>query len=284
MNINFRRVRYFLLALVAVAIGACASLEHLQRAAIFQPSRVVENDPSHYDAAYEELWLPGPAGSGRINAWWVPSALPDAPVLLYLHGNAGNMGPNAPRIVRFRNLGLSVLAIDYRGYGKSEGDGPSEAGVYADAQAAWEYLRLRAPGARVYIYGHSLGGAVAIELASHHPEAAGLIVESTFTSVKDAAQDTPYRLLASDLFLTQRFASIEKVPALKMPLLFIHGVADTLIPSRMSEALYAAAPEPKRLVLIEGAGHADVPARGGERYVAAWRDLLDKSATGRRAP
>jgi hypothetical protein len=268
-----RFIRTALLVVAAAIIGACASLDRIERNAIFKPTRDVTETPASHGAAYEELWIA--VGTERVNAWWLRGPASDSPALLYLHGNAENLGPNAPRIARFRDMGFSVLAIDYRGYGKSDGGLPSEASVYADAQAAWDLLRTLAPERKRFIYGHSLGGAVAIELARRNSDASGLVVESTFTSIKDAAADTPWHWLASDWLLAQRFSSIEKIGTLKLPILIIHGMADPLIPYRMSEALYAAANEPKRLLLVPGADHRDVPAVGGERYRAAWRELAE---------
>jgi uncharacterized protein len=269
-----RSVPILLLVVVAAIIGACASLDRIERNGIFKPTRDVAETPATHGAAYEDVWIA--VGAERVNGWWLRGPATDSPALLYLHGNAENLGPNAPRIARFRDLGFSVLAIDYRGYGKSDGGLPSEANVYADAQAAWNLLKTLAPERRRFIYGHSLGGAVAIELARGNSDASGLVVESTFTSIKDAAAGTPWHWLASDWLLTQRFDSLEKIGTLKLPVLLIHGMADPLIPYRMSEALYAAAHEPKRLLLVPGADHADVPAVGGERYRAAWRELAQR--------
>ena len=116
-----------------------------------------------------------------MHGWWIPARDPDAPALLYLHGTRWSLGRNLDRISRWREVGFAVLAIDYRGFGRSDGDLPSETGIYADAQAAWEHLRLRQPDARRrFLYGHSLGGAVAIDLATRNADVAALVVESTF--------------------------------------------------------------------------------------------------------
>jgi hypothetical protein len=165
------------------------------------------------------------------------------------------------------------------GYGLSEGQFPSETRVYEDAARAWQYLveeRQISPQ-QIIIYGHSLGGAIAIDLAVKHPDAAGLIVESSFTSMREMVyRRNIYRAFPVDLILTQRFESIKKVPSLKMPVLFFHGTADSTIPVFMSEKLYAAAGEPKILVIVEGAGHNNLATTAGVKYTQAVENLLKK--------
>jgi len=202
---------------------------------------------------------------------------PKGLVVLYLHGNASNVSANVEHAGRFHSLGFSVLLMDYRGYGQSEGGFPSEQRVYQDADIAWNYL-VQQRGIKpeqIVIYGHSLGGAIAIELATHHADAAGLIVESSFTSIPAmAARRSLFRIFPLDLVVTQRFASIAKLHALAMPLLFIHGTADQDIPYTMSEQLFAAAPEPKRLWLVPGGEHNNNAKTAGEAYFQTIREFL----------
>ncbi len=207
----------------------------------------------------QEVWLPVSTKTGnieRIHGVWIPHDRPLA-TMLYLHGNGGNISVEV-KARRFYQMGFSVLMIDYRGYGRSQGSFPSEATVYQDAQTAWDYLikeRQISPK-KIVVYGHSLGGAIAINLASQNPNVAGLIVSSSFTSIQQvAAQDWKFRLFPIDLILTQKFDSVQKVRSLKMPSLFIHGMEDTLIPVSIGKALYEAAPQPKQLLLIPHAGH-----------------------------
>ena len=202
-------------------------------------------------------------------------------VVLYLHGNGSNVGANVEHANRFHRLGLSVFLIDYRGYGKSQGDFPSESQVYEDAQLAWDYL-VKQRGihpSQIYIYGHSLGGAVAIDLAVRHPEAAGLIVEGSFTSVRAMVdyQKPLFSMFPIDLLLTQRFDSISKVDRLQMPVLFIHGTADTVVPPQMSKKLFDAAPEPKQLYIVPDGGHNNSAQIGGAEYLLRVRQFLDFS-------
>ena len=183
-------------------------------------------------------------------------AASDAPTFLYLHGNDYNLANHLEQTLRLHDLGYNVLLVDYRGYGKSSGGAPSETKMYEDAEAAWQYL-LKVRGVKpqqAFIYGHSLGGAIAIDLAIRHPEAAGLVTEGTFTSMVDMGK-LDYGYLPVDWLVNQRFESLEKISRLKMPVLFIHGTWDNLIPYQMAQQLYDAAPQPKKLMLIKGGQH-----------------------------
>ena len=202
-------------------------------------------------------------------------------VVLYLHGNGSNVGANVEHANRFHRLGLSVFLIDYRGYGKSQGDFPSESQVYEDAQLAWDYL-VKQRGVnphQIYIYGHSLGGAIAIDLAVRHPEAAGLIVEGSFTSTRAMVdfQKGLFWLFPIDWLLTQRFDSLSKVDRLQMPVLFIHGTADNVVPVEMSKKLFDAAPEPKQLYIVPDGGHNNVAQIGGAEYLQIVSQFLGSS-------
>lgn len=268
----------------AAAGGGCAYLDVMQRELIYQPVRDYAGTPADRGLEFEDVWLtvkgaPGEA-SERVHGWWLPARRPDAPTLLYLHGTRGSLGRNLYRIARWRDLGFSVLAIDYRGFGRSDGELPSEAEVYADAQAAWKYLRTREPDPqRRFLYGHSLGGAVAIEVASRNADVAGLIVESSFTSMSDMAARSKYGFLPVDLVLTQHFDSLAKISSVSAPVLFIHGTGDRYVPPEMSERLYQAAREPKRLLLVEDAGHNDASMRVLERDPAAIPNLIRQVRT-----
>ncbi|MBF2048101.1 MAG: alpha/beta hydrolase [Leptolyngbya sp. IPPAS B-1204] len=252
--------------LVVGYLALCLLLRWGQTRLMFFPSTTLKASPDLVGLAYEEVWLPMP--EGQVHGWWIP-ATDQAPVLLYLHGNGSNLGDLVTRAKRFHQLGLSVLLIDYRGYGRSQGPFPSEASVYADAEAAWQYLtqtRQISPD-RIVVYGESIGGAVAIELAVRHPDAAAVIVESSFTSMRAmVARSIPEFLLPVDWLLTQQFDSLSKVRSLQVPILLIHGTADTTIPATMSQELFAAAPSPKHLLLIPNANHDNVIQIGGKQY------------------
>jgi pimeloyl-ACP methyl ester carboxylesterase len=255
-------VRIVLILLIALLIsygGATWYLWEHQRDLIFVPSRDLHQSPTDADLKYEDVWVPiGGDQSISLHGWLLQSGDPAATAILYLHGNDLNLGANVERIARLNKMGFTVLAVDYRGYGKSGGGFPSEIQVYEDAQAAWDYLvQVRhVDPAKALIYGHSLGGAIGIELALRRPEAAGLIVESTFTSIPEMAK-AAYWMFPADWLLNQRFDALAKVPMLRMPVLFIHGTADKEVPYAMSERLFNAARGSKWLTLIPGGGHED---------------------------
>ncbi|MEK0180249.1 MAG: alpha/beta fold hydrolase [Oscillatoriales cyanobacterium] len=204
-------------------------------------------------------------------------------VVLYLHGNGLNVGANVEHANRFHRLGMSVFLIDYRGYGKSQGEFPTESQVYEDAQLAMDYL-VKQRGInpkQIYIYGHSLGGAIAIDLAVRNPEAAGLIVEGSFTSAREMVdfQSGVYRIFPIDLLLRQRFDSIAKVDRLEMPVLFIHGTADTVVPVAMSKKLFDAAPQPKQLYIVPDAGHNNLADFAGAEYLEKISNFFQQGNT-----
>jgi hypothetical protein len=263
-------------------ISICIILRFAQNRLIFVPSQQIETTPKDFKIAYEEVWIPV-GKEDKIHGWWIPSSSPNAKNILYLHGNGLNIGANAHHATRLQSYGFSVLLIDYRGYGLSKGSFPNEKRVYEDARIAWEYLlKQRSLKAKnIFIYGHSLGGAIAIDLATHHPHAAGLIVESSFTSMRDAIdyRGGIYKFFPVDLLLTQKFTSINKIAHLKMPLLLIHGTMDSTIPHYMSERLFTKATVPKKILLVPFAGHNNVATVAPQEYsktVFEFRQLVEK--------
>lgn len=285
------------IALGAMLATGCVLLETKERELVWRPVREAASWYAGLPDAVQDVYLPVPspdgAAAGRIHAWWWPAAQPAAPTVLYLHGARWNLTGHVRRIEQLHGFGFAVLAIDYRGFGKSDGDLPSEAMAYQDAAAAWAWLRDREPDpSRRFLYGHSLGGAVAIDLAARlsreaSPEAsvpaAGLIVESSFTSLADIAAEMSYRWLPLGLVLSQKFDSIAKIAQVRLPVLIVHGVSDRFVPSRLSEALYAAAPEPKRLLLVEGGSHNNSMWMGSEEYRAALAELFGLATPGEPA-
>jgi uncharacterized protein len=277
---RYLAVSWLILLVLSIAAygGGCWYLWTKQRELIFLPTRDVSRTPADVHLKYEDVRLPvGGEHPGFLNGWWLQSAAADAPLVLYLHGNDRNLGANVDRIAALYRLGFSVLAVDYRGYGKSEGAFPSESRVYDDAEAAWDYLarQRHIEPRRAFIYGHSMGGAVAIELALRRPEAGGVIAESTFTSISDMAK-IDYWMFPVDWLLNQRFDALAKSRTLRTPVLFIHGMADTEVPYAMSERLFAAAPEPKWLTLIAGGGHEDSGSVGGALYARAVLEFVQE--------
>jgi hypothetical protein len=242
------------LAVVAAA-GGCAYLTaEKQGELIFRPTKDVWRGYSSERYAFEEHWIPV-ATDKRLHAWWLKADDPDAPVVLYLHGARWNLTGSVTRIDRWKQLGFSVLAVDYRGFGKSSDVAPTEAYAYEDAEAAWDYLAALAANSKRYIVGHSLGGAIGAELARRRPDASGLVLEATFTSVEDMIAQSPWSFLPVGLILTQKFDTLSKVRELRMPVLITHGTRDSIVPVEMGERLYEAVQAPKRFIRVEGAGH-----------------------------
>ncbi len=278
-----RRTLFSAFAAVVIASGtlvACTSLDDFQRQVIFRPSKDAGLTPAEYEAKFEDVWLKvGPSGSaqGKLHAWWIPAkkSTTNAPAALYLHGAGYGISANLPRIMKLHDEGFSVLAIDYRGFGKSDGELPSEETAYEDSHVAWAELARRAPTSKRYIYGHSLGGAIAMELASSPDgkDAAGLVMESAFTSVSEMQQFTAYKWIPLTIVQTQYFDSLAKAPKLCLPTLFMHGSNDYRIPLDVAKKLFDAAPEPKRWLLVEGARHVDIPTRYTPQWSAAMKEL-----------
>jgi uncharacterized protein len=215
---------------------------------IFFPDRHVPAPP----AGVEERWI-ATADGVRLHAWYagVPGK---TATLVWAHGNAGNIGMRADVLLALAARGLNVLAFDYRGYGRSEGR-PSEAGVYLDAEAAYDSERARGvPAERLIAFGESLGAAVAIHLAEHRP-CAGVVLVSPFTRISDVARHHygPLGLLAG-----RRFDSLTRAPGLGVPVFVAHGDADEIVPIALGERLFAALRAPKRFFRAVGAHHNDV--------------------------
>ncbi|HHP7244773.1 MAG TPA: alpha/beta hydrolase [Elainellaceae cyanobacterium] len=282
-------IRYGLIGISCLAIayvGLGLGFRVGQTRLIFFPPGDLKSTPIDAGLFYEEVWLS--VDGDRLHGWWIPANKASAPTVLFFHGNASNIGDMVNRAARFHQMGVSVLLIDYRGYGRSTDIFPNETRVYQDAEAAWIYLtetRQIAPAA-IVVYGQSLGGAIALDLVSRYPDAAGVIVESTFTSIQDMVDRNLKTLFPINWILTQHFNSIEKVQStgskpdsgFQVPSLFIHGTGDRTVPVEMSHSLYEAAPDPKQLLLIPGATHNNVAELGGARYFQAVQTFIENHA------
>lgn len=268
-----RRVLVFgsLLVLLGAAfvIVSPALAEHL----VFFPARSDPGPaPTLVSVRGRDVTLQAPDGV-RLHAWWWDRGS-EAPAVGVFHGNAGNIGGRVGLAEGLVRRGFSVLLLDYRGYGRSEGR-PSEEGIYLDGQAAWDFLldRVGTPD-RVALMGRSLGGAVAIRTATERRVGA-LVVEAAFTSLDEMA-GAAYPFLPSFLFtrLRNRFDNLARIPEVGAPVLVIHGENDDLVPPRMGRALFGAAPEPREWYPVEGAGHNDTFAVAGPAYFDRVADFL----------
>jgi uncharacterized protein len=264
---------------IALTVG-CASLEEKQREWIFQPSDRSWGGTAEMARDMQEVWITFDSkvtsDPAKLHGLWLASDkhADDGPVLLYLHGARWNVEGSAPRMRRMQELGFSVLAIDYRGFGKSTHVLPSEEMSYEDARAAWDWLAAKYPQRQRYIFGHSLGGAVAIDLASKVDDERGTIVEGTFTSIPDVASSMKWGWLPVGPLITQRFESIAKVSKLGSPLLVVHGDSDSLITSELGRKLYEAAQGRKRFLLVEGGSHFSTMSVGLAKYREALADMF----------
>lgn len=275
--------------LSALAAAGCSELAQKERELTFRVAPGIASWYSGLPEGVVESRLPVKAGGKlqHLHTWWWPSKDPNSLALLYLHGVRWNLTGQAFRIEQLHEFGFSVLAVDYRGFGQSDGDMPSEKTVYEDARLAWQRLiELQPNPAKRFIYGHSLGGAVAIDLAAQlsaanaspltkdSEAAAGLIVESSFTTLADTAKSLTYPWLPLQWVMSQKFNSVEKITKVDVPILVVHGTGDKFIPSRFSEELFAAAPQRKRLLLIPGATHNNSMRLGAAAYRQAFQDLF----------
>jgi fermentation-respiration switch protein FrsA (DUF1100 family) len=238
-----------------------------------------------------EYWLPPPnarvqdielhtADGTRIHAWWCPVKdwQPAQGAMLYCHGNAGNLSCRSDAVARWlQELGIPVLIFDYPGYGRSEGS-PTEAGCYASADAAYAWLTrtMKVPSESVLIFGASLGGGVAVDLASRQPHRA-LILVKTFTSIPDAAQGV-YPWLPVRWLVRNRFDNYEKIAKCRRPIFIAHGTADRLVPLAHGERLFEAASQPKRFVAMAGLDHNDGLSA---EFFSALRSFLDETSPGK---
>lgn len=252
----------FLVGLVLVYFGLLAMLYFAQSKLVYFPSRQLVATPAQVGLDFEEVTFLSDEGV-TLHGWFVPGE-PGGRTLLFMHGNAGNISHRLDSLLVFNQLGLSTFIFDYSGYGSSEGV-PSERATYNDAAGAWRYLTTQRgidPG-QIILFGRSMGGAVATWLARKQPSA-GLILESTFTSMVDlAARHYPY--VPARLLLKIRYDPIAEIPHVDVPVLVAHSPDDEIVPFSHAQAMHSAASEPKHFLTLEG-GHNDGFLRTGARY------------------
>ncbi len=278
--------RWFLLFLALLTafglVTGCATLDEKQRGWIFQPSDRSWWRGEQAADGMSDVWIPFTSQetgqSVKLHGLWLAhpdfKRRADAPVLLYLHGARFNVVGSAFRARRMQELGFSVLAIDYRGFGKTSQELPSETMAYEDARAAWDWLAQQYPQRPRYIFGHSLGGAIAIDLAAQVEDERGTLVEGTFTSIPDVVSSFKWGWLPVGPLITQRFEAAKRVPQIGSPLLVVHGANDSLIPPELGRKLYDAATGRKAFVLVEGGSHHNTNSVGQPQYRVALNELF----------
>jgi len=225
----------------------------MERSSIYYPSREVEYTPGDIDLAFEDIYFTASDGV-RLNGWFIPAEEPRGTVMI-CHGNAGNIGHRLDKIRIFNDLGLNIFIFDYRGYGRSAGS-PSEKGTYLDAAAAYDYVISRddVDKEKLVLYGKSLGGAIAVDLAAK-AEARALISNSAFTSTVDMARGI-YPFLPVRHFVSMKYDTISKIGQIEMPKLIIHSSQDEIVPFSHGEKLFEASSEPREFYSMRG-GHND---------------------------
>ena len=257
----------FLLPILIIFILAVIIFyQQLENSIIFYPDKALDDRPSNWDLFYKDIQFLTPDGQ-KLHGWFFPVS-GKSPVLLFCHGNAGNISHRIENIKFLVKRDISVFIFDYKGYGQSSGR-PSEKGIYIDGIAAYDYLTEieKISPDRIVIFGRSIGGAVAIEVALQRTVRC-LIIESTFTSTKDMAK-TIFPFFIVSPFLPHHYNNILKIADVSVPKLIIHGEDDNIVPFSMGNKLFAQATEPKLFLPIHGAGHNDTYVVGGEDYFEA---------------
>lgn len=262
-------------ALVFLGFFLFLAFRWFEHAVTFHPLRYDEGTGWKQPTGAQDVWLKTTDGV-RLHGWLIEAKnRPALATIIHFHGNGGNISNAGWVGERLSSRGFDVLLLDYRGYGRSEGDVDGETGLYADADAGYEYV-TKTRGVRpsnVVLYGQSLGTAVAVDLASRQ-EAAALILESGFSSSSDLAS-TVLPILPRRLhFLAKnRFESAHKLSRVRCPVLIAHGDPDLTIPTEHGRLLFNAANEPKELLIYPGAGH-NVFGSLGDEYLDRVADFL----------
>ena len=264
---------YLVLGLVGAYLFLCALVYLFQDSLIFLPDRTLDTTPDKEGMTCEDVRI-AVTPSEAIHAWYFPrmQSLEPAGTVLICHGNAGNISQRLSTAQMFLDLGCSVLLFDYRGYGLSDGR-PSEKNTYADARAAWNWLlsEKQVHPQSLFVFGRSLGGAVAVELAGQ-VKCGGLILESTFTSAANMGQWL-YPFLPIKWLSRTRFDSQSRIGKLNCPILVAHSPSDEMVPFSLGRALYEAAGPDKRFVELAG-GHNELRSLNNDLYRKVLRDFL----------
>lgn len=268
-----RRIMNLILVILGVLVLFTLYLRWNEPRMLYFPTKTLELSPADLGWKFEEVSLTTADGV-RVHGWYFPSSESDATrTILFLHGNAGNISHRFEKFDILRKLDAHILAIDYRGYGKSEGT-PNEAGTYADAKAAYDYLLAKGISPRaIILYGESLGCAVAVELASKEVVGA-MILESPFTSVAAIGQKM-FPFIPVRLLVQNKYDTLSKIGQIKTPLLILHSPTDEIIPFAHARAVHDAANPPKKLVELKGT-HNEGFLTTGESYYAAMEDFLKR--------
>ena len=267
---SMRRNLSYLVFIFVLFVAASLAMAGLQRKLLFPASKEVELTPADYGLEYEEIELH--VGKHTTTAWYVPTKNPRG-VVLFSHGNAGNIGHRLDTIAFIQKMGFDVMMYDYGGYGDSTGKS-SEKRCYADIRAVWRYLTedRNVEPSTIVLWGRSLGGGVTSELAAEVTPGA-IVLESAFTSAVDRGKEV-FPFLPVKLLLRHKFKNDEKIKQFTAPILIIHSPDDTIIPYHHGEKLFELAPEPKTFLKIFG-GHNGGWMDSAQVYKAGLEKFLD---------
>lgn len=258
------------LSLLFLTFIGCAVINRF----IFTPTKGITSTPAASSIPYQEVWFPSRDGV-RLNGWFISGA-PAKPLVLFFHGNTGNLSDNLEYIKLLHGRGFPIFIFDYRGYGKSEGEPVAENDIYQDARGAISYLEGRGWRHQWMLYfGQSLGGAVALQMALETPPS-GLVMEGAFTCMKDIVKHmSPFGYYTVGWWgIDLPFDNLAKIAQVKVPVLLIHGEKDPVVPMDMTMRLYARAVQPKMLYIIMGGGHCNALTLDSAAYLAAWNNYL----------
>ncbi len=260
----------FFIILFVAYVGLGALLYIMQPTFLYSPVREISNTPDEIGMDFEDVVFKTEDGL-RLNGWYIPAKIAKF-TILFCHGNGGNIMHRLDSINLFYNLGLSCFIFDYRGYGSSEGKA-SEEGTYLDAKAAYEWLtkEKKISSNDIIIFGRSLGGCIAAQLAGK-VEARALIIESAFTSYVDIGRKF-YPYMPVRWFARFRYKTIDYIKDVRCPVMIIHSKNDEIVPFEFGLELYEAASEPKEFVEIFGS-HNDGFLVSAEIYKKAWTKWL----------
>lgn len=272
---RLRRTPFIAGALLLIILGATALLTTsdtvIERTFVFFPDRELLANPTDFGLDFEDVSFQTTDGV-TLHGWFVPG--PGEITWIWFHGNAGNISHRLENLLLVhQRLGVNVLLFDYRGYGRSSGR-PSEKGTYRDAETAFKYLSSRPDidPDKIVFFGRSVGGAIAVDLATRH-EPYGLILESPFTSLSDMARRA-FPFLPAGFLVRGKYDSVSRIKNISAPLIVLHGDRDDTVPIELGRRLFEAAEEPKTFYTIAGAGHNDTYVEGGEPYWASLEQFL----------
>jgi hypothetical protein len=275
-----RLLRAALVPLLLVALSGCAWLVEKQNLLALRPTPGQPAGVSGLRPGDQKLLVGMDDGGGeqQLALWWLPHADPAAPTLLYLHGTFRNLYQNLPKIDALRDAGFAIVAVDYRGWGDSTPIVPTEQTILDDARRAWQEMLRRQPDPRRrVIFGHSMGGTVAVIVASdlrHGRDYGALALESTFGSIPDLAAAAGFWGRVGAALTTLRFDAGARIGAVDAPIWMLHGTADRTVPVALGRSLREAAPPGVHWVEFEGGSHSRLHSFDRDLYLGTFRQLI----------